>query len=407
MPLAAVPGRREAFDASLHVSGDHILVELEPQAENPVSAGAILSRLDAIGASFERAADLQGLCDRAAIGFRELTGFDRVMIYRFLDDGAGMVMAEDRDRALPSFLNHHFPASDIPRQARALYIRNRVRVIPEANYAPAPIRSDKADLSDIDLSDAALRSVAPIHLQYLRNMRVTASASISIVRDGALWGLVACHHRRPRQLGYEARAACRALAGGLARQIRAREEAETYRERIRLRQAEDAVISSFDADAPFDRFFDVMAEDLRRMLDADGFAAIQGTHVRTAGAVPGPRDLRELARWLGARTTIEPFATAVLGERFPPAAAYPDIASGVLAICLTTEVSTADDLVPRGGADDGRMGGKSAQGSAGRSGGDPDAANLVRSLARDRARTFATLEDERIGGGQPAAPGAV
>lgn len=338
--LAAVPGRREAFDATLHVSGDYLLVELEPQPENPLSAGAILARLEAIGTSFERAADLRALCDRAAVGFRALTGFDRVMIYRFLDDGAGTVVAEDRDPRLRSFLNHHFPASDIPRQARQLYIRNRVRVIPDASYAPAPIRSDKVDLTDIDLSDAALRSVSPIHLRYLRNMGVTASASISIVKDGQLWGLVACHHERPRELGYEISAACRALAGGLARQIRAKEEAEAYRDRIRLRQAEDAVIGRFHDETPFDHFFQSMAEDLRLMLDADGFAAVQGAQVHGAGAVPDVAELRELARWLVPRTTIEPFATAVLSERFPPAAAYAEIVSGVLAVCLTTEVST-------------------------------------------------------------------
>jgi light-regulated signal transduction histidine kinase (bacteriophytochrome) len=340
IPLAPVPGRREAFDASLHVSGDYLLIELEPQPDRPMSAGAILSRLDAIATGFARAPDLQALCDRAAIAFRELTGFDRVMIYRFLDDGAGVVLAEDRDRTLSSFLNHHFPADDIPRPARALYIRNRVRVIPDAGYTPAPIRSEKGDLSGIDLSDASLRSVSPIHLEYLRNMGVAASASISIMKDGALWGLVACHHNSRREMGYEVRAACTALAGGLARQIRAKEEAETYRERIRLRQAEDALISSYDPDAPFGQIFKAKADEMRRMLDADGFVAVQGQNVCSAGTFPALPDIRELVRWLMPRTAIEPFATATLGERFPPAAAYREIASGVLAVCLTTEVST-------------------------------------------------------------------
>lgn len=340
VPIAAVPGRREAFDATLHISGDYLVAELEPQPDEPMTAGAILAVLDLIGSAFERAGDLKALCDRAASGFRELTGFDRVMIYRFLDEGEGVVMAEDRDPFLPSFLNHHFPAADIPQQARALYVRNRVRVIPNARYKPVPIRSAKIDLSGIDLSDAALRSVSPIHLQYLRNMRVTASASVSIVKDGLLWGLVACHHLQPREMTYQIRAACRALAGGLARQIRAKEEAEVYRDRIRLRQTEDTIIARFDAEASFDMFFEAKAEDLRRMLGAHGFAAVQGRQITTAGTVPAPSDLKALARWLGPRTALEPFATATLSERFPAAAAYPDIASGVMAVSLTTEVST-------------------------------------------------------------------
>lgn len=339
VPLAAVPGRREAFDATLHVVDDFLVAELEPQPDEPMSAGAILASLDLIGTNFERAGDLRTLCDRAAAGFRELTGFGRVMIYRFLDDGTGMVIAEDRDPSLTSFLDHHFPASDIPQQARELYIRNRVRVIPNAYYAPVPIRSARTSLSGIDLSDAALRSVSPIHLQYLHNMRVAASASVSIVKDGLLWGLVACHHQVPRELNYQIRAACRALAGDFARQIRAKEEAELYRDRVRLRQTEDNIIARFDADAPFDLFFETMAEELRLMLGADGFAAVQSEHVHTAGTVPAPADLKALARWLGPRTTLEPFATATLGERYPAAQAYADIASGVIAVSLTAGIS--------------------------------------------------------------------
>lgn len=339
IPLAAVPGRREAFDATLHVTDDYIVAELEPQPDEPMTAGAILASLDLIGVSFERASDLRALCERAAIGFRELTGFDRVMIYRFLDDGTGMVVAEDRDPSLSSFLNHHFPASDIPRQARELYVRNRVRVIPNARYKPVPIRSAKTSLSGIDLSDAALRSVSPIHLQYLHNMGVIASASVSIVKDGLLWGLVACHHPQPREMTYQIRAACRSLAGSLARQISAKEEAEVYRDRIRLRQTEDAIIARFDAEAPFELFFETKAEDLRLMLGADGFAAVQGDQVYSAGHVPDPVHLKTLSRWLGPRTALEPFATASLSERYPAAAAYADSASGVMAVSLTTEIS--------------------------------------------------------------------
>lgn len=340
VPLAAVPGRREAFDALLHVSGEHIVVELEPQPDTQTGAAVILARLDAMGAGLERAPDLQALCDQAAIDFRELTGFDRVMIYRFQGDAGGVVVAEDRDAAIPSFLNHHFPATDIPRQARQLYVRNRVRIIPDCTYEPAPMRSLKADLAAIDLSDATLRSVSPVHLRYLQNMGVTASASVSIVLDGQLWGLVACHHRTAREMSYETRTACRVLAGALARQIRSKAEAETYRDRIRLRQAEDALLSRFDTEASFERIFEAMAEELRLMFDADGFVAVRDGRVDVAGLVPDSRQIGELARWLTPRTMIEPLATAMLSERFPPAVDYQEIASGLLAVNLTTDAPT-------------------------------------------------------------------
>ena len=171
---------------SAHVSGAHVLVEFEPGSETPVPAFQILSALESAGAAFERASGLKALCDRAAVEFRTLTGFDRVMVYRFLDDGAGAVLAEDRDDAYPTFLNHHFPASDIPKQARALYIRNLTRVIPDVDYEPAPLRPTVSGAAPLDMSDSVLRSVSPIHLQYLRNMGVRASASVSIVKDGIL-----------------------------------------------------------------------------------------------------------------------------------------------------------------------------------------------------------------------------
>lgn len=335
--LATVRGKSEALDASLHVVGDHVLVELEPRPDIPSSAIAMMGRLDAMGTAFERAADLTSLCERAAVAFREMTGFDRVMVYRFLDDGAGTVLAEDRDPALPSFLNHHFPASDIPKQARALYVRNRVRVIPDVDYAAQPIRPADAGFGGIDLTDSSLRSVSPIHIQYLKNMGVGASASISIVKDGLLWGLIACHNRTPRRISHEARIACQALAGGLSRQIRAKEEAAAYRERIRLRSAEEALIARLDRQSPFTNWFSDFGDDFYRLLDADGFAAARGREIVTAGLAPSVDQIAALAQWLAGAAAVEPFATAELGAHYTPALAFRDIASGLLAINLPSE----------------------------------------------------------------------
>src|SRR5690606_12928223 len=120
----------EIFDVSLHVSGEHLLVECEPAPAESISH-TLLPQLEAAVAAFEATPSLEDLCQRAAIEVRRLTGYARVMIYRFLDDDAGVVVAEALADGQHSFLNHHFPASDIPKQARALYIRNLVRVIPD------------------------------------------------------------------------------------------------------------------------------------------------------------------------------------------------------------------------------------------------------------------------------------
>ncbi len=327
-----VMGSTERFEVTIHRSGDYLLAELEPVEAAPMTATQMLGRLNPMITMFERATDLSTLCDRAAIAFRQLTGFDRVMIYRFLDDDAGRVVAEDKAVGLGTFLNHHFPASDIPKQARALYVRNRTRTIPTIDYAPAVLRP--AGFETLDLSDVTVRSVSPIHLRYLANMEVAASASISIVKDGLLWGLIACHNATPRGLSPDVRAASATLASGLARQIRAKEEAEVYRERLRLRGAEDAVVAKLATEPAPRSIVVTLRDDLRRMLDADGFAFVQGTIVDTDGVCPAHDEIRDLVAWVCARSGIEPLATHELPSLLPRAEAYRACASGVLAMPL-------------------------------------------------------------------------
>ena len=324
------------FDVAVHRSGRTILAELEPAMPASVSASATFAWLDTVSAGFDRASSLIALCERAAVAFRELTGFDRVMIYRFLDDDAGCVVAEDREASLSTFLHHHFPASDIPRQARALYVRNRTRVIPDTGYVPAPLRP--AGFETTDLSDVAIRSVSPIHLQYLANMGVGASASISIVTDGVLWGLVACHHRSPREMPRGVRSIAAALAGDLARQIRGKEEAKSYRERLTLRAEEDALRPLLAAPEGLEGTVAGRGEELRRMFDGDGFALVRGRSVTRVGLLPEDDDLVDFVRWLSRREDNVVFSSRELARDWTGAAAFGTMA-GVLAIRLDADAT--------------------------------------------------------------------
>lgn len=326
------------FDVTAHRSPDTLIVELEPSPATMPSPIEVLTAMEEATATFEQAFGLRELCERAVKAFRHLTGFDRVMLYRFLDDDAGVVLAEDRDPAVATYLNQHFPASDIPKQARALYVRNRVRIIPDIRYEPAPLRP--AGFAALDLSDVGLRSVSPIHLQYVANMGVAASASVSIVQDGALWGLVACHHSSPKFLPLHVRMACRALAGSLARQIRAKEDAELYRERIRLRAAEDAVVLRLGSDISLTTFFDTAGDEMRRMLGADSFAAVRGAELYVAGRAPRHEDIRSIAAHVAERAKATPFSTDRLSEQPPSAENCRDLAGGVLAITMSTDEPT-------------------------------------------------------------------
>jgi len=334
MPLATTGQTTHSVVASRE--GRFWLIELEPTAPGEPGTDDALTWIEQGGDEFSRAVDLDDLTARAAAIFARLTGFDRVMIYRFLDDDSGKVVAERHAPDIDGFLNHHFPASDIPRQARALYVRNRVRVIPDAAYIPAPIIGIDPALSAIDLSNVGVRAVSPIHLQYLRNMNVAASASVSIIKDGTLWGLVACHHRTPRNLSYLQRKTCELIAASLAQQIGAKEEATEYRERLRLRTAEDALAQRLTQDYDPDQMSAVIGSDLQRLLRADGFVLQRGPVRYSSGHVPPPETVTDILHWVRAQGSIL-IHTAALEQRLPEMRACRDLASGLLAITLSAD----------------------------------------------------------------------
>ena len=330
----AVPSAAEPLDATVHRSGACLIVELERVSSMSTPAD-ILPRLEAAVAAFERAPDLQQLCNVAALEFGRLTGFDRVMVYRFRDDDAGVVVAEQSAPGQHSFLNHHFPASDIPKQARALYVRNLVRVIPDVSYRPQPIVPAWTEPTPLDMSDSVLRSVSPIHIQYLKNMGVAASASISIVKDGALWGLIACHHHSPRVMPADVRVACRALAGGLSRQIKAREETDVYRQRVRLRTFEDDLVALLSREGPLNDAISNHLTEIMRMLGGDGVAVLRGSDLVLGGRCPSEATVRKLAAWTIERSDEAVFATDRLVESYPMRPEDSQLAAGLLGITIS------------------------------------------------------------------------
>lgn len=329
-----------AWDALTYRSGDHLMLELVPAQQAEALDARFLDRMQALDAMLERSASLADLYRNAAEAFRQLTGYARVLVYRFIDGDAGVVVGESRGAETDSFMNHHFPASDIPVQARALYVRNRIRVIADAQAPVLPITGADPGIAAVDLSDSMLRSVSPIHLRYLGNMGVRSSASMSIVQEGMLWGLIACHDPAPRNLSVVTRLACVSLAESLSRQIRLREETQLYRERIRLRSAEDAILAKLGNDEDLTPFFTEAAPALADLVGATGFAAIQGSDVFTHGACPPHGDLRAIADKLRKKAAGRPYSTIRLGTDLPGLTLREDIASGVLAATMSTEVPT-------------------------------------------------------------------
>ena len=338
--LGCVEVKTHRLNAVAYRTGVFVVIELELRVREDDIDFSYVYDLDIAATEFERSTTLGDLCSSAAHKFREMTGYSRVMVYKFLDDDSGVVISESRDDQFPSLLNHHFPASDIPKQARALYVRNRVRVIADVNYEPAVIRPAKSGVETLDLSGSTLRSVSPIHIQYLRNMGVAASASISIVRDGILWGLIACHNPIPKHISRSVQVATQALASSLSRQIKGKKDAELYRERLRLRSQEDAVMSRLGSDKSLTTFFEQSGRELAKLVCATGFAAAQGNDLYVFGKVPDKIDIRGLADHVRVPAALQPFATHSLSSEFQQAAVYTDLASGLLAVTMSTEVPT-------------------------------------------------------------------
>jgi two-component system, chemotaxis family, sensor kinase Cph1 len=327
------------LDLTAYMSGGVLILELEPTGTDEEAAAQILSRLRLAVAQLEAAPNLHALLQIAAEQVRLLTGFDRVMIYRFLEDGTGAVWAEAKVPVLPAFLNHHYPASDIPRQARALYLRNVIRVIPDVSYTPAPLAPVLYPLSGepLDLGDSALRSVSPVHIRYLENMGVSASSSVSIIVDGELWGLIACHHRQPKLVPYTLRESLRHIGRFLSAEIRRQDEDRDQRQELSLTSAREALLAQAAKAESLEYHLLQQVHEIRATLPCEGAAILVGDELRQTGSVPQESEIRELAAWLLKRSPSHAYATHSLSKEYAPGAAYAAKASGLLSAIVARD----------------------------------------------------------------------
>lgn len=332
--LRAVRAGRDGrwFTAVAHRHAGRLVLELEPAPEgSPGGFTELYPLLGAFTAKMEDAAGVDELCRLAAGEVRRATGFDRVLVYRFDPDWNGTVVAEDRNDRLPGYLGLRFPASDIPAQARELYRRNRVRLIADADAPPAAVVGPAA-AGPLDLTFSTLRSVSPVHLEYMRNMGTAASMSVSVLVGGKLWGLVSCHHHAPRFVPFEVRAACDSLAQVFALRLAGTEAAEAYERRLALRAVQTELLAHMAAAKDIAAGLVSDPRTLMNFARAGGAAVVADDQVRTVGETPAPADLHRLTDWLAGR---ELYRSDHLPADYPPAAAFADRASGLLAVSIS------------------------------------------------------------------------
>jgi light-regulated signal transduction histidine kinase (bacteriophytochrome) len=324
------------FDASVHRRGGCAIVEFEPAAAGGGARSAISHLARHVMPALQAARTVEDLCALAARELKRLTGFGRCLAYRFDAEGHGQVLSQALDEGYASYAGHYFPASDIPAQARALYCLNYVRVIPDADYDPVPLLAAGADprAEAIDLSLASLRSVSPVHLEYMRNMGMRASMSISVVVRGRLWGLVSGHDRDPRQLDFETRAACEHLGRLLSMCVAAAEEHAEVAQRLELRHLTLELIAQRpDLDASLMGLLDA-PDAMLGLARAGGAAVVLNESCRLVGETPEAEDVVALARRIAARGE-DCFSTDRLVEVWPEAEGWGERCAGVLALSIS------------------------------------------------------------------------
>lgn len=334
------------FEGSVHrVPGTGLIIELEPVAVGPREAPVVAPSGDALRAlllealqKISQAPTVSVLCDTAVQHLRELTGYDRVMVYKFDPDGHGQVISEARAQSLESLLGHHYPATDIPQRARELYLRNRLRTLVDVNYEPVPLvpRLSPATARDLDMSHCYLRSMSPLHLQYLKNMGVTATLVLSLVREGRLWGLVACHHYSSRNLRQSARAASGLLAEAIATRIAAIETYAHAQVAIMVRRLEQRLLEATSTLGDWRPALFGNPRTILQPLDATGAALFYDGDVTTAGDAPSTAELRALIDWIEHRQGNGPFETSSIGRDNPALERLTPLAAGVLAVRLSS-----------------------------------------------------------------------
>lgn len=327
---------QQQFDGVVHRHGGVLILELEPASPAASPAPDFFRLVKLAVARLQRAPTLAEFCHAASREVRALTGFDRVMIYRFDADGHGSVIAEAVAEGLEPYLGLHYPASDIPQQARALYLRNWLRLIPSVDYTPAELVPPltPGTQSPLDLSYATLRSVSPVHLEYLSNMGVAASMSISIVHEGALWGLIACHHMTPRALPFAIRMACELLGQSVSLQLGAKYQAEMATYHAQLNDVSAQLVQAMAQDSSWRSILLNGRPNLLQFIDATGAALCIDDEIETLGQTPSHHDIRTLVDWLASGPEVEVYATASVSADLPALASCKDVASGVLAVPL-------------------------------------------------------------------------
>ncbi len=337
-----IPHAQQAqrMDGMIHRTEAGVILELEPaQLEEETDVFGFYHLVKGSLNRMQSAMTLEQLGQVIVQEIRQLTGCDRVMVYQFDGSGAGQVIAEARRDGLDPYLGLHYPAIDIPNSARQLYTLNGLRLIPDVHYQPVPLIPVLNPLSDrpTDLSLAVLRSASPCHIEYLQNMAVAASMSISLIKQGQLWGLIACHHGTPKFIPYAVRIACEFLGQIMSMELITKEANEDLDYKMKLKSIQAKFVETIPQQNQHSLINYLISPDLQLLdlVSAQGAAIYWNGEFTTLGKTPDPNALHRLLEWLESHTEDNLFYTDALPSLCQEAESYRSIASGLIALTIS------------------------------------------------------------------------
>jgi light-regulated signal transduction histidine kinase (bacteriophytochrome) len=339
------------FNGIVHraLSGE-IILELEPKADNQKSElSHFYHQIKQTLTKIQQAENLTDLCNLIVQEVRRITGFDRVMVYRFSAQGDGAVFAEAKQPDQEAFFGLRYPDSDIPKQSKHLYTLNWLRLIPDVHYQAVdlvthqgqkPLKSDrqnfqKSSPTKLDMSYCSLRAISPFHIEYLKNMGVGASMSISLIQNGKLWGLIACHHNTSKFIPYEIRTICEFLGQLMSTEIANKEANENLDYKLYLKDLQGKFLEKLTQTTDFVAGLIAHPELLLDMTGAQGAVIGQGDQISLIGQTPDEATVISLIDWLnGSENHFQQhlFITNALPSRYPEFAKYQDVACGLMAM---------------------------------------------------------------------------
>ncbi|OYE05743.1 ATP-binding protein [Nostoc sp. 'Peltigera membranacea cyanobiont' 232] len=322
------------FDGIVHRLDTTIILEFEQKkARGKAGFFDFYQQVRGTITRIQKAPTLLEMCEIVVTEVRRITGFERVMVYQFDREGAGSVIAEDTSLETP-YLDLHYPPSDIPKQARQLYTLNWLRLIPDASYQPVGLIPANNPLTNqpLDLSLSVLRSVSPIHLEYLQNMGVTASMSISLMHEQKLWGLIACHHSSPKYVSYNIRTMCEFIGQVMSVELVNKEASEDIDYKSQLKSLQTQFVEELSQAEYFRDGMVQLKSQLLNLVSATGAVICSDNQYIRVGKTPSEEEVHALLNWIKPHFFHNLFETRSLAKNYPAAESFQAIASGVLAL---------------------------------------------------------------------------